>query len=819
MAMLRGFVGVFVASFLFAVANSEAYGTYTLAYKPVEKVYYCPKVGGLESRCRPIRDCAVWHDLVESTPGTACQLSDGYPGACCPDLPYNYNGKALKEPVTCDPNVELESHVQCLDVFSINAAAAAGNFQLRLNVENENRISSNGIEVSPGSSRATHQRFFGSSEETRGINKEAQVGLETAVHIIQRFKIDSKQVPCALSRFKYEDTDLADKCATLDVKCNETQLNSPFRTLDGSCNNVENLIWGRSNSQYMRMLNSEFNDGVQEPRKAKNGEKLPSPRLVSISVVHDLDRPSETGTVWLMQYGQLLDHDMVQSQERTLENGNPIACCADDGRHLSAENLNSHCFPIDIGEEDPFYSKFNKTCLSFVRSKLACRNDRRFGAVEQMNANTHFLDLSLVYGSDAATAAELRANSSGKLNVTSRGGDLDLLPPSGDSSPLSAPCTLPKEVSGIDPPADVKCFKAGDIRPDVTPTMAVTQTIFLREHNRLAEELAKLNPHWDDERLYQEARRILISQAQHITYNEWLPIIIGREKMQELGLLPLQNGFSSDYDKTLNPGILNAFVGAAFRFGHSMVQGKPQLVNHQRVKEREILLRHHFFKPQEVYTPGNLDKFLIGLATQPSQKVDAYFTEELTNHLFEETGKGFGLDLVALNIQRGRDHGLKTYNSYRELCGYKRAKDFDDLTDLFHPDLIERFKKLYSSVDDIDLFIAGVNEAKPRNSYVGPTFQCIIANQFLNLKRGDRYFYDLQGQPGSFSKEQLFEIRKTSMARLVCDNSKVYTLQPNVFKIVCDVNPLVSCDSYSIPRLDLRPWQENSKKISYEKRY
>ncbi len=94
MAILRGFVGVFVASFLFAMANSEAYRTsndYTPAYKPVEKVYYCPKVGGLESRCRPIRDCAVWHDLVQATPGTACQLSDGYPGSCCPDLPYNCN--------------------------------------------------------------------------------------------------------------------------------------------------------------------------------------------------------------------------------------------------------------------------------------------------------------------------------------------------------------------------------------------------------------------------------------------------------------------------------------------------------------------------------------------------------------------------------------------------------------------------------------------------------------------------------------------------------------------------------------------------------
>lgn len=88
--------------------------------------------------------------------------------------------------------------------------------------------------------------------------------------------------------------------------------------------------------------------------------------------------------------------------------------------------------------------------------------------------------------------------------------------------------------------------------------------------------LFSLNPHWDDERLYQEARRILIAEMQHITYNEWLPIVVGRVKMQELGLLPLQRGFSNDYDANMHPGVMNEFAAAVLRFGHSLVQGKHE---------------------------------------------------------------------------------------------------------------------------------------------------------------------------------------------------------------------------------------------------
>jgi hypothetical protein len=59
------------------------------------------------------------------------------------------------------------------------------------------------------------------------------------------------------------------------------------------------------------------------------------------------------------------------------------------------------------------------------------------------------------------------------------------------------------------------------------PQLTVFQILQLREQNRLAGELARLNPHWDDERLYHEARKIAIAEHQAVTYYEWLPIILG----------------------------------------------------------------------------------------------------------------------------------------------------------------------------------------------------------------------------------------------------------------------------------------------------
>lgn len=71
------------------------------------------------------------------------------------------------------------------------------------------------------------------------------------------------------------------------------------------------------------------------------------------------------------------------------------------------------------------------------------------------------------------------------------------------------------------------CLSLGDLRVNLHPHLAIMHTLWLREHNRIVEKLALLNPHWDDDTLYQEARKIVIAEIQHITYDEWLPLVLG----------------------------------------------------------------------------------------------------------------------------------------------------------------------------------------------------------------------------------------------------------------------------------------------------
>merc|ERR1719512_527595 len=225
-------------------------------------------------------------------------------------------------------------------------------------------------------------------------------------------------------------------------------------------------------------------------------------------------------------------------------------------------------------------------------------------------------------------------------------------------------------------------------------------------------------------------------------------------------------------------------------------------------------MSEQFFNPATLKSRGFVDGLLRGMAEQGSQLWDNSFVEDLRNHMFESSKGRGGLDLVAVNIQRGRDHGLPGYNKYREICTGKRASTWSDLRKSIEPKHIEQLRRVYKHVDGIDLYVGGFLEAAHEDSILGPVFKCIIGDQFARLKKGDRYFYDLGVDTNTrFSQLELDQIRKASLARLICDNSDVDSVQPFVLKLpLSNTNAIRSCNEQTIPRLNLNIFSRNQFK-------
>ena len=121
-----------------------------------------------------------------------------------------------------------------------------------------------------------------------------------------------------------------------------------------------------------------------------------------------------------------------------------------------------------------------------------------------------------------------------------------------------------------------------------------------------------MNTHWDGEKIFQETRKIVIGEWQHIVYNEWLPVVLGPQYMKVFGLLPLTDGYTVDYDSTMDPRINNEFAAAAFRFGHSMI---PEHLPSRDSKGRDsssTSLKGVFNKPFLLQQNGFIDNMIRG---------------------------------------------------------------------------------------------------------------------------------------------------------------------------------------------------------------
>lgn len=175
------------------------------------------------------------------------------------------------------------------------------------------------------------------------------------------------------------------------------------------------------------------------------------------------------------------------------------------------------------------------------------------------------------------------------------------------------------------------------------------------------------------------------------------------------------------------------------------------LISEIRSSLGSLRLSDWFNRPVIIEQNDNYDSLTRGLATQPEQLTDNNYDPEIRHFLFRGN-RPFGGDLRALDIQRNRDHGLASYNDVREYCGQRRAHSWEDYGDLISPRILDRLRQVYASHEDVDLTVGGSVETHVAGTLAGPTFLCILTEQFYRTRVGDRFFYENGAPDTAFTR-------------------------------------------------------------------
>lgn len=538
---------------------------------------------------------------------------------------------------------------------------------------------------------------------------------------------------------------------------------------------------GAINTAYTRLLPASYNDDIFTMRLSASGLELPNARQLVMNLFPNTGEVTRNPTKIVgsvpnngaVIYGQTIVHDFAQQVQRQVDgNAGPgIQCCTANREEMLPEGLtNPSCIPIKMPKDDQFFSQHNVTCIDMVRSQTVTpNNDCGFSAGQQYNAVTAYIDGSFVYGSTKENNDLLRSFENGALIMD----EYNILTPSGSS------------------------FIAGDNRVNQTPQLAYFHSIYFREHNRIANILFQNNPSWDDERTYQETKRIITAMIQHHNYEEWLPAFLGQDVADEAGLT-CEGLYCDCYSEDVEGQTLNEFTTGISRFFHLFVPD-----NFENIDEAGNVVANRlsdiFFNTEMLKT--EYDAVARGLMFQP--KNAGAFPVELINFMFRGQRQA-GSDLMSMDIQRNRDHGIPPYTQFREFCNLSPVDSFEDLAPSVSDENIEKLRSMYESVHDIDLYVGAGLE-----NYVGsltPSMSCFTIEQYKRFKCGDRFFYtnDVNGHP--FTEAQMTQLKSDSFSRMVCDNTGITQVVPNAFATEGPNNLLTDCSS--LPIFDLGAWIE-----------
>lgn len=496
---------------------------------------------------------------------------------------------------------------------------------------------------------------------------------------------------------------------------------SEVRRYDGSHNNKSQSELNKADTVFLRSTPESYGDGLDAP----SGADRPNPRQVSNVVMASQGRAQDSrklsNMVW--GWGQFLDHDITFTPNPGTPDWN-IAVPKGD-RHFDPK-----------GE--------GKAFIPYSRSTAAPGTGGDSGTPrQQSNGITGWIDASMVYGSSKERADALRSFEGGKLKT----GEGNMLPKNTMGLDNANPMGRPEEALLV----------AGDVRANENLGLLSLHTTFLREHNRLVEEFAAQDPSLTDEALYQMARKVVGAQVQNITYNEFLPALLGE------GALKAYEGYKPDVD----PRISNVFSTAAYRMGHSQIE--PIIwregADGEAIPERDIPLLHAFFAPERL-ADGGIEPLLRGLTAFIQEPTDEGISMALRNMLFGRPGRG-GMDLASINIQRGRDHGLPDYNVVRESFGLAPVSSFEEISQ--DPAVVAKLADGYGTVDKLDPWVAMLCETHEPGCAVGPTLKTILAEQFERLRDGDRFWFENDPDLAGMTQD----IKETGLVDIIRRNSEI----------------------------------------------
>ena len=369
--------------------------------------------------------------------------------------------------------------------------------------------------------------------------------------------------------------------------------------------------------------------------------------------------------------------------------------------------------------------------MHFVRSEYV---QEQLGTNrDYLNLNTAWLDLGSVYGDTARRNRLLRVPSSGergkmKTNTFFRR----------EFPPVQKQIKdRPRVRCGKRCKEGASAFFCGDVRCNENPILTALTTIFIREHNRLAEFYAADHPTATDEEVFQEARKYNIAEYQHVVWNEFLPAIVGKANLRRFA------GGYGGYKSFVNPSVSIEFSTAAYRFGHSGIGEEQPIANTRGKRTGSLKLKDAFNNARFLISSRrNLGFLLNGARVTQSEVIDTQVVDPLRNQLFGN------LDLASLNMQRGRDHGIGNINQLRRKFGLSPHASLMSLSG-GNQAMVDALLEAYEldadsqkAVEYIDLWVAGLCEAPYRNSQMGETFTRVIIDQFKRMRDADPHWFE-----------------------------------------------------------------------------